>query len=201
MNQPTPMPSQHQLRAELEAMVVGDLLGPAGGAEEELTERNVRDRYLVGVLAPSRSANTSDKPAAEVEEEEEEDDNIPLIPDELSEGGSDTADDGKTDTDTPVNVSFLPSSFGLTFSVDGETKSININATWGQYKREKRQDQTDHKGKTLLVWKRYERGGNLELPLLDGAINPMAPDQAFPDIYIKGQIRKRNTHYVVTLFE
>ena len=194
----TPMPSQHQLRAELEAMVVGDLLGPAGGAEEELTERNVRDRYLVGVLAPSRSANTSDKPAAEVEEEE--DDDIPLIPDELSEGGSDTADDGKTDTDTPVNVSFLPSSFGLTFSVDGETKSININATWGQYKREKRQDQTDHKGKTLLVWKRYERGGNLELPLVDGAINPMAPDHAFPDIYIKGQIRKRNTHYVVTLF-
>ena len=110
MNQPTPMPSQHQLRAELEAMVVGDLLGPAGGAEEELTERNVRDRYLVGVLAPSRSANASDKPAAEVEEEE--DDDIPHIPDELSEGGSDTADDGKTDTDTPVNVSFLPSSFG-----------------------------------------------------------------------------------------
>ena len=28
------------------------LLGPAGGPDEELTERNVRDRYLVGVLAP-----------------------------------------------------------------------------------------------------------------------------------------------------
>ena len=117
MNQPTPIPSQHQLRAELEAMVVGDLLGPAGGAEEELTERNVRDRYLVGVLAPSRSTDASDKPAAEVEEEE--DDNIPLIPEELSEGGSDTADDGKTDTDTPVTVSFLPSSFGLTFRFYG----------------------------------------------------------------------------------
>src|SRR6266481_5861844 len=41
-----------ELRALLEAMVVGDLLGPAGGPDEELTERNVRDRYLVGVLAP-----------------------------------------------------------------------------------------------------------------------------------------------------
>ena len=44
-------PSSPELRAMLEAMVVG-LLGPAGGPDEELTERNVRDRYLLGVLAP-----------------------------------------------------------------------------------------------------------------------------------------------------
>ena len=55
----TSIPSQHQLRAELEAMVLGDLLGPAGGESEELTERTVRDRYLVGVLAPSRSGSAS----------------------------------------------------------------------------------------------------------------------------------------------
>jgi len=47
---PTPM----QLRAELKRMVVADLLGPAGGETEELDERNVRDWYLVGVLAPKR---------------------------------------------------------------------------------------------------------------------------------------------------
>ena len=40
-------------------MVLGDLLGPAGGEDEELTERTVRDRYLVGVLAPSRSGATA----------------------------------------------------------------------------------------------------------------------------------------------
>ena len=45
-------PSQHQIRAELESYVLGDLLGPAGGEGEELTERTVRDRYLVGKLAP-----------------------------------------------------------------------------------------------------------------------------------------------------
>ena len=48
----------------LEAMVVGDLLGPAGGESEELTERNVRDRYLVGVLAPDRIALAADAPAS-----------------------------------------------------------------------------------------------------------------------------------------
>jgi hypothetical protein len=40
----TLIPFRHQIRAELEAMVLGDLLGPAGGESEELTERTVRDR-------------------------------------------------------------------------------------------------------------------------------------------------------------
>lgn len=187
--------SQHQLRAELEAMVLGDLLGPAGGESEELTERTVRDRYLVGVMAPSRSAG-----AAATTVDEEEDEEIPLIPDELSEGGSDTADDGKTDADTPVTVAHLPSSFGMTFCVDGEAKSIKVTGSWGQYKRERREDQTDYRGKTLLVWKRYPRGGTIEIPLKDGPIKPKAPDPQFPEIYVQGQIRKRNTHYAVTLF-
>ena len=191
-----PMPSRYQLRAELESMVLGDLLGPAGGMGEELTERTVRDRYLVGVLAPSRSANASAKSSVDEEEDEE----VPLIPDELSEGGSDTTDDGKTDADTPVTQAYLPSSFGMSFCVDGEAKSITVNATWGQYKRERRDDQTDYKGQTLLVWKRYTRGGSIEVPLRDGPIKPKAPDPAFPDIYVQGLIRKRNIHYVVTLF-
>ena len=97
------------IRAELEEMVVADLLGPAAGEDEDVKERTVRDRYLVGVLAPSRSAGSS---AAKPAVDEEEDEEIPLIPDELSEGGSDTADDGKTDVDTPVTQAFLPSSFG-----------------------------------------------------------------------------------------
>lgn len=151
MSQATKSPSQHQLRTELESMVLGDLLGPAGGESEELTERTVRDRYLVGVLAPSRSAKPDSKPPVDEEEDEE----IPLIPDELSEGGSDTADDGKTDADTPVSVAHLPSSFGMSFCVDGEAKSIKVNATWGQYKREKREEKTDYRGNTLLVWKHH----------------------------------------------
>jgi hypothetical protein len=197
MTQATLAPSQYQLRAELETMVLGDLLGPAGGESEELTERTVRDRYLVGVLAPSRSSGAA---AQTKEDAEEDDEEVPLIPDELSEGGSDTADDGKADVDTPVTVAHLPSSFGMTFCVDGEAKSIRVSGTWGQYKREKREDQTDHKGKTLLVWKRYSRGGQFEIPLKDGPIKAKAPDPQFPDIYVQGQIRKRDTHYAVTLF-
>jgi hypothetical protein len=85
----SPVPSPVQLRAMLEEMVVGDLLGPAGGPEEELTERNVRDRYLVGVLAPRPQPQPT---PAKVEEEDDEE--TPLLPDELSEGGADSVDDG-----------------------------------------------------------------------------------------------------------
>lgn len=192
----TSIPSQHQLRAELEAMVLGDLLGPAGGESEELTERTVRDRYLVGVLAPSRSAGAAAKPPLD----EEEDEDIPSIPDELSEGGSDTADDGTTDADIPVAQAHLPSSFGMSFCVDAEAKAIQASATWGQYQREKREDQQDYKGNPLKVWKRYTRGGSIPIPLNDGTIKPQAPDPQFPDVYIQGQVRQRNTHFIVTLF-
>lgn len=47
-NRPTPL----QLRAELEKKVRLDLLGPADGPHEEIEERNVRGRYIAGLLAP-----------------------------------------------------------------------------------------------------------------------------------------------------
>lgn len=192
----TPVISQYQIRAELESYVVNDLLGPAGGESEELTERSVRDRYLVGVLAPSRAVGV----VSNAEVVEEDDEEIPLYPDELSEGGSDSVDDGKTDTDTQVTQAHLPSSFGMSFCVDGEARLINVTADWGQYKREKRDEQQDSKGNPLKVWKRYKRGGNISIPLRAGPIEPVAPDPELPFVYIQGQVRKRDSLYIVTLF-
>ena len=194
MSQLTSIPPQHEIRAELEAMVVGDLLGPAGGESEELTERTVRDRYIVGVLAPSRAGSPTE---AEAEEDEE----TPLIPDELAEGGSDTVDDGTTDKDVPVAAGFLPSSIGMTFCVNAEAKAIKVSAFWGQYKREVREDRIDERtGKPILVWQRYNRGGVKEIALKDGPVKAIAPNAQFGNIYLQGQIRKRDAHWVVTLF-
>ena len=189
-------------------MVLGDLLGPAGGETEELTERTVRERYLIGILAPSRSgggrgaSDGKDSPVSSPNTplDDDDEDESPAIPDELSEGGSDSADDGKTDTDTPVTVAHLPSTMGMTFCVEATAKAIYVSASWGQYRREKQEEKTDIHGKALRIWKRYPRGGSFELPMKSGTIKPTAPDPEFPDIYIQGQIRKRNTHYVVTLF-
>ena len=48
------IPSANELRAELEAMVLGDLLGPAGGANEEMFEppRGQEDRKAECEQAP-----------------------------------------------------------------------------------------------------------------------------------------------------
>jgi hypothetical protein len=48
------LPSPMKIREKLEPMVLKDLLGPVGGPEEEIDEPSVRDRYLVGMLAPKR---------------------------------------------------------------------------------------------------------------------------------------------------
>jgi len=187
-----------KLREELERMVIGDLLGPAGGSSEELDERNVRDRYLVGVLAPRP------QPAAAVvvaKADDEEDEDIPLIPDELSAGGTDTADDGHSDVDVPVARASLPSSFGLTFCVEKPTKSIRVEAVWGQYKREAKPDLIDERtGRPKRIWKRHQRGGAVEVSLKHGPVEPVAVDSSFPNVFVKGLIRKRDSHFSVTLF-
>ena len=62
---------------------MADLLGPVGGPEEEVAERSVHDRYLVGVMAPRRQ---------EVPLEEQ---------DELAEGGRDDPEEGRTESTAP----------------------------------------------------------------------------------------------------
>ena len=77
-----------------------DLLGPADGPTEEVTEQTVRDRYLVGMLAPTQQ---------NLEPEEFE---------ELADGQSATPEEGSADYTGPTARTLFPSSFGLTFSLD-----------------------------------------------------------------------------------
>jgi hypothetical protein len=48
------VPPPSQIREELQAAVLRDLLGPAGGPGKEIDENPIIDRYLVGLLAPKR---------------------------------------------------------------------------------------------------------------------------------------------------
>src|SRR5436309_15099106 len=106
------MPSPIKVRDDLEEMVVADLLGPAGGPTEDVDERTVRDRYLVGILAPRRQRA---EPAGGKDAEAEEDEFPPVIADELPEGGADSLEDGPTDLSAMLPKDTSPSSFGLSF--------------------------------------------------------------------------------------
>ncbi|MEI8196097.1 MAG: helicase, partial [Phycisphaerae bacterium] len=191
--------SDMQLRAKLEEMVLNDLLGPAGGPEEEIAERNVHDRYLVGILAPHDQTEVAPaKPTRQQEPDEDEEGDTPSLTDELAEGGNDTTDDGKTDQDVPVTQAHYPSSIGMTFCVDLSAKAIKVEGTWGQYLRVK----TEEGEKP--VWKRKPRGGSIEIPLKVTAkamtIQPTELDPEVDGVFVQGVIRKRDHHFVITLF-
>ena len=60
------------VRDLLEAAVCDDLLGPAGGPEELIVDISVRDRYLLGKLAPITAHNSDEmrtEPASSAGEE------------------------------------------------------------------------------------------------------------------------------------
>ncbi len=86
---------QQQVRVELEAVVLGELLGPDGREFEDNTTPTVVDRHHVSVMVTCRSIDASAKPSVGEEVDEE----ILLILDELPKGGSDTSGYGWTALD------------------------------------------------------------------------------------------------------
>lgn len=197
-----------RLRDELETMVLKELLGPAS-ADEEILE-SPGTRYFVGVLAPRKRAKTSAAPVRPVvpsavvtDDEEVEADGEILDGDELALGGKDTSQDGTTDQTAAQEQAkaLIPSSFGMTFSVDPEATEIALSAAWGQYLREKSEYLVSEKtGNPRLVWKRYSRGGTYPLTLEDGPIPPIAIDVNCPEVVVQGLVRKRTDHWCITLF-
>ena len=109
------------LRDELTDMVIRDLLGPAGGPDEELNqyEDHVYQRYLVGMLAPK----DSEIAGGEL--------------DELATGDGDEGEEGTPEFGVPAGSTYFPSSMGMSFVVAAETKEIVVEAEWGQYLRVK----------------------------------------------------------------
>ena len=133
-------PSPLQLRDELETMVLKELLGP-GSAEEEIIE-SPATRYFVGVLAPRKRAKAGAAPVVAavvrptpIEEEDAVDDADIIDGDELALGGKDSTQDGVTDQTAAQEhaKALIPSSFGMTFSLNIETTELQLSAAWGQY--------------------------------------------------------------------
>ncbi len=168
-------PSQSELRRELVGLVERDLLGPAGGENEVLPrDEQPRDRYLVGLLAPSglRVEADADEDLASADESEE---------------------DGKAEPEA-AQESLFPSSFGLSFRVDGGCERLRLQAHWGRYERV---DNPDGEGR---VWQRVPSGGTLELKLVAGRQVVGPPDPEVPDVRIETVVRRIDDEWSVTAF-
>ena len=165
-------------------MVLNDLLGPVGGPEEEIDEPSVRDRYLVGMLAPKRQ---------ELSPEEF---------DELPQGGSGTAEDGTAETTAPAAKTMFPSSLRDDLLRRPGRRGAPDHRPLGPLPPGPQRDARPRpSGEKKLVWKRTPAGGRLGADPAPG--RPAAtgrPTPSSPRSQVQGLVRKRDHFWIVTLF-
>ena len=159
---------QAYLRDMLQLATMDDLLGPANGPVEDIVGMSVRDRYLVGKLAPSEPVASPGIAGDRTEILDEVDDTpdgaVPADLKPFAETGSGpkkaarrrlpgeefsltpSGNDPEEETDIEVaasqNQSFIPSSIGLTICIDQAVDELEVEIRWGRYFRNYDHDYT-----------------------------------------------------------
>lgn len=209
------------VRELLELATRDDLLGPANGPEERVIDMGVRDRYLVGKLAPRTPGDSTTidvEPATASDEgDDSPEENVAPLHEPGAEfnrasGRVEPEDDALDEIDTTNNQSLVPSSLGLTFCVGPDVASLDITARWGSYARVPKEEHGYTKPRKnratgeveeikVRVWRRFPRGGRVRLQLADGVIAPLVPDAQEQQVRIQGAVRTNaNGERLVTLF-
>ena len=204
-----------QVRKLLETIVRDDLLGPAGGPEEEIVGMSVRDRYILGRLGPHRDEDAggtgpTDEDIREAEESPDENKNgneDHAEHDEIRTPATDIAEEEpEEDVEDALDVtrsnSLVPSSMGLTFSIDATLPDVEVEVSWGSYYRTK-SETAFHPGTgtPLNCWKRIPFGGRKTLSLSEGPIEAYNPDGRIGTVWIIGNVsRPVGDSRLVTLF-
>ena len=176
-------PTALEIRTQLHQMIVADLLGPAGGENEELDEDSVRSRYIVGLLAPRGQSALPDEQ------------------DELALGGGTETQDGKPASAPAAAPAMLPSSIGLTCSATGDTGAIQVTVRWGAYTRIRSAALKNDKGEPKLTWLRRQiEATSPPIQLQEGRLERWTPCPDFPEVYVSGLVRCYAEAWSVTLF-
>ena len=154
-----------KVRQEIIDALRTDLMGPQ--SENEILDENPKSSYIVGMLVSKSGGQES---STTLEQEVEGD---------IAYGESEDYTAGVDDDNEPImTTNFkLPTSIGISFYVDSQTKSINIDVKWGDYVRsvEKRVGKTgkeyNHhiymrqpmKSTIVVEFNAFEK--NIEIPL------------------------------------
>ena len=175
---------QAYIRKLLQLAVIDDLLGPADGPDEEIVGMSVRDRYLVGKLAPV------DTPPDAAET------------DTFGESGCADSEDQDDEVDASSNQSLVPSSLGFTFCIDGNLESVQLFANWGRYDRRPSEREDEKTGQPRRCWKRISSGGSATISMKKRSIEPIQIDADCPSVKVQGSVSAplENGDRLVTLF-
>ncbi len=174
-----PLPAE--IRSDIVDRVIDDLFGPAGGDFEELDlgSRRLRDRYLVGMLAP-RDTVWAD----------------PNLDDDGGDEGE--VGEGETNGRRAARPVLMPSSMGLSFALEPGVSLLHVEVAWGSYERVSVEDED---GKSKRVWRRSPFSSPFSIALeVDGAIDPIVVPGSV-DVMLSGRVRTSPTGCrLVTLF-
>jgi len=174
------VPQPWTIREELQALILGELLGPAGGSDEEVGEARLIERYVLGMLAPQRVRATAEEN------------------DKLAVEGDTPTEEGESEPESLAAPTMFPSSCGMTFCVEGDVSSLVADARWGRYKRQRSERAgAESRGN---VWKRFAAGGSIKIPLAEADFGPESIDGEQPDVVVRGRVRRLNGDWLVSLF-
>ncbi|MGJ8482414.1 DISARM system helicase DrmA [Pseudoalteromonas sp. SYSU M81236] len=205
------------VRELLQFAVKDDLLGPANGPYEQIFDMSVRDRYLVGRLAPMDASEKGGEFGIDGSGDEDGEPEELVVKAQSGKGDSPINNvkpepEVSEEVDAASNQSLIPSSIGFTFCVSGDEKEIELQASWGRYQRfydhEMYKTKTDpetgeeSQGAKVKVWQRIPCGGTISLQLETGLIPPISIDKENPKVVIQGTVRKPNENgdRLVTIF-
>ena len=167
-----------QVRAELERLLVRDLLGPWAGDAEELPAGTVpSERYILGVLSPARVSLD-----AEITDDTASDDGS-------GEGAAEV-------TAAAAAGSMAPASLGLSFSLPLEVSTVRISTSWGRYVQGESAIEVTDAGTPRLVWKRENAGGSVDLNVTEPE-STKAPDADQPGVAVRARCRTQGKCRVV----
>jgi hypothetical protein len=181
-----PSPGPSALRDEFVERITMDLLGPAGGPTERFQARGgatrVRDRYLVGMLAPKETIafdeSRDDDPALGQSEQGE-----PALPERKSSGAS-----------------LFPSSIGMSVTLEPACTALQVVTEWGHYTKSNGPEKDERTGQNIPWWNREPVRHAVELPLEPGTFEtpvPLAP----PGVVLRGRMeRVAGDWWLITIF-
>ena len=187
--------TSYDVRAELEAALDRDLLGPRDGEHEELPPGTPpAERYLVGRLVPRT------RPGDPLPEPDDDDAGELLAPElvdrEVTESGEGPGDDVESGAAQRTG-SMAASALGVSFVVPADVQRLVVTASWGAYAPAVSEVHLTEQGRPRTVWRRAPAGGEVEIDLTQADAPPYVVDSEREGVVLRVAVRQRTGCRVV----